>query len=152
MQSGEWQWIGCGMNDGLGSRAVGIVDVIRDEQTRVRVNAHADLVTFLLARQQNQIRQDFIAKDFAPPSGSIRPANLAFAFAIRLQVDRCFQFVDALKEFPALLRRQCLHLLQNLIRTHRPNYITNGALGANSKLKMPSFPLGRSRKNPFMIS
>jgi hypothetical protein len=133
IQPGERQRVGCGVNDGLGAHAVGIIDVIRDEQTRVRVNAHADLVTFLLPRHQNQIRQDFVAKNSVPPGGSIRPANPAFAFAIRLRVNGCFQFVDALKEFPALSRRQCLHLLQNFIRTHHSNHTTNGALRANSK-------------------
>src|SRR5580658_3698756 len=37
------------------------------------------------------------------------------------------------EECPALSRRQCLHLLQNFIRTHPTNYTTNGALRANSK-------------------
>jgi hypothetical protein len=86
-----------------------------------------------LIRDDHQIRQDSVAEDSAPPSGSIRPANPALAFAFRLRVNRCFQFVDAVKELPTLSRRQCLHLLQNLIRTHRPSHTTNGTLRANSK-------------------
>src|ERR1700733_3742727 len=39
MQPGEWQRVGGCVNKALGARAVGIIEVIRDEQTGVRVKA-----------------------------------------------------------------------------------------------------------------
>ena len=124
MQAGKGQKTSRRMNDALGARAVGIVDVIRDEQTRVRVNADAASIAFLLPFQQHQVRDNRVAKDSAPASGSVRPTNAAFVFAIRLRLNRSFQFVDAGEEFATLSRRQCLHLLQNFIRAHRPDYTT----------------------------
>lgn len=53
MQSGEWQRVGRSLKDGLGARAIGIVDLIRDQKTGVRVEDHAGLVALLVPCQQN---------------------------------------------------------------------------------------------------
>jgi hypothetical protein len=52
-QSSKWQGVGRGVKDSLGVHAVGIIEVIRDEQTGVRVKAHAALIALLFTRQQN---------------------------------------------------------------------------------------------------
>ena len=119
MQAGKRQWGDHGVNDALGFYAVGIVDVIRDEQTRVCVNAHGVLVAFQFARQEHQIRKNLVAKDATTSGGGVRPANAAFLFAVRRRLICRFDFVNMREEFPALSRRQCLHLLQNFSRTHR---------------------------------
>jgi predicted nuclease of predicted toxin-antitoxin system len=41
--------------------AVGIIDVVRDEQTGVRVNAHAASVALLLPRKQDQVGEELVA-------------------------------------------------------------------------------------------
>jgi len=130
-----------GVNDATSAHAVGIKDVIRDEQTRVCVNAHGVLVAFQFAHQEHQIRKNLVAKDAPLACSSIRPANAAFALVIRSRVKCCFQVVDALKEFPALSRRQYLHLLQNIFRTHHSNHTTNEAFRANSKPAFLPAPL-----------
>jgi len=118
MQSGEWQRVGGCLKDGLRAHAVGIIDVIRDEQTGIRVRAYAALVPLLFPRQQNQIGQNPVARNSTTPSRRIGPANRAFAPGRRFYFQRRFQFVDALKEFPTLPRRQSLHVLQHFIRAH----------------------------------
>ncbi len=50
MQSGEWQRVGGCVKEGLGAHAVGIIDVLRDDLTGVRVKAHAALVALLFPR------------------------------------------------------------------------------------------------------
>jgi len=140
MQPGEWQRASRRMDDSLGSRAVRISDVIRDEQTGVRKCAHAALlVPFFFARQKNEVWQHFVSKDSAPSRSRVRPANPASPFAGRLRCNRRFQLVDAVEEFPTLPRRQCLHLLQNFIRAHRPNHTTERAIRANSKIPWTFF-------------
>src|SRR5208337_2492858 len=118
MQSGEGQRVGGCVQDRLGAQAMGIIDVIRDEQTGVRVKVHAGLVALLFPRQQDQIGQNLVAKNSPPPSRSVGPANRAFASGRRFHFQRRFQLVDALEEFPTLPWRQGLHVLQYFIRAH----------------------------------
>ena len=106
------------MNQTLAASAVGIIDVIRDEQTRVCVEAHAPLITLLLPRQQNQIGQHFIAENSASARCGIRPANRALAWRRRWRANRSFQFVDTFKEPPTFTRRQGFDLFQHFIRAH----------------------------------
>jgi hypothetical protein len=56
---------------------------------------------------------------------------MAFAFADRVRITRRFQFVDALKEFPTLSRRQCLDVLQHVIRIHHSIDTTDCTLRSN---------------------
>jgi hypothetical protein len=97
---------------------VGIIDEIRDEQTGVRVEAHAALIALLFPRQHYQIGQNLVAKYSTPPSRGVGPANRAPTFGRRLHIQRQFQFVDASKELPPLAGRQGLHVLQYFIRAH----------------------------------
>jgi antitoxin (DNA-binding transcriptional repressor) of toxin-antitoxin stability system len=104
------------------------------EQAGIRVEAHEALVAFRLPRQQNQIGQNIVAKNSTPSGSSVGPANPAFSSGRWWRLDLCFQLVDAVKELPTLAWRQCLHLLQYFICTHRPQHTTDWTPGASSPL------------------
>jgi hypothetical protein len=87
-------------------------------QTGVRIKAHAALIAILFPRQQNQIGQDLVAKNSPPPGNRVRPPNPVSAPGRWFHFNRRFQFLNTLKEFPTLPRRQRFHLLQKVIRTH----------------------------------
>lgn len=140
MQSREWQRFGGGVNDSLGIQAVGIIDVIRDEQAAVRIQVHAMLIALLFARQQHQIRQNLVAENSLPPGSRVRPPNPAMPLDNRL---RRFQFMDTIKEFPALPRRQRLDLFQNIMCAHLGHNSTNWAFRASLVLDAVCLPCKR---------
>src|SRR5665213_2363000 len=82
------------------------------------------LGAFQFARQERQIRKNLVAKDAATSGSRVRPANATFLFAVRRRLTGRFEVVNMREELPALARGQCLHLLQNFIRTHLTNYTT----------------------------
>jgi hypothetical protein len=120
------------MNERLGTHAVGIIDVIGNEQTGVRVVTHAASTAFLVPCEKNQIGQHFVAKNPTPPGNSIGPVNPWFAFDGGLCFNFHFQFLDEFKELPAFPRRQCLYLLQNFIRAHQTQCTPDWTFRASS--------------------
>ena len=155
VQPGEWQRTGGCMNESLGIQAVGIVNVIRNEQAAIRVKIHAASIALIFARHENQIGQEFIAKDPAPPGRCVRPPDPARPMDNRLGD---FQFMNAGEKPPALPRRQCLNPFQNVLCAHHEYHTTRRAFRASLSCVCSSvacncrFPLWRKMTLVFQLA
>src|SRR5436190_13319054 len=79
MQAGEKQGGRSSMDESLRPSAIGVVDIIGNQQTRVRVNAHALSVTLLFPSQKDKVRQHFVTKYLSTPCCCVGPAEPSLA-------------------------------------------------------------------------
>src|SRR2546421_3470755 len=87
------------VNKALGTSAVCVVNVIRNQQTAVRVEAHARSESLFFAGQQYQIRKHLVPKNLSSPCGGIRPMDRPLTGGELLHCKAIFQLLDFLEEF-----------------------------------------------------
>jgi hypothetical protein len=102
----------------LSAGAVRVIDIIRNQQTCVCVNAHVLLKTLLFASQKHQVGKDLAAKNSSTACRRVGPSDRPFAVSGGCMGKIVFQFVDVVKELSAFGAAQVLDFFEQVVRAH----------------------------------
>ena len=106
------------MDQKLSAGAVRVIDIVRNQQTCVCVNAHLLLKTLLFASQKHQVGEDLAAKNSSTACGRVGPSDWPLAVPGRCIGKIVFQFVDAMKELSAFGAAQVFDFFEQVVRAH----------------------------------